>query len=166
MAQHNDKQLSTVFAPIVSSKVWSKQKYIYICEESVNYWFFQEFDIENPFPLDTDFHNLSLQTKIIILNYLCDFRLDSTDAEVITAQFEADSLRIEPLGYDVNGSIYWYFFGTRLYREDIQKSNGKKTQHQRVWQVICFTEQDWQNLANKFKHSKSTKESALYKVLV
>lgn len=85
---------------------------------------------------------------------------------MITSQYEADSLRIEPLGYDANGSIYWYFFGTRLYREDIQKSGSKKSQGQKVWQVICFTEQDWQSLATKFKNSKSGKEIALYKVLI
>jgi hypothetical protein len=131
----------------------------------VNYSFFQEYGIENPFPLDTDFHTLSLRTKVIILNYLCDFRLDSTNVEALTAQLEAESLRIEPLGYDANGSIYWYFFGTRLYREDIRKGK-KASQSDRVWQVICFSEQDWQNLTNKFKCSKSSKESALYKILV
>ena len=124
----------------------------------------QKYYIENPFPLDTDFHNFSLHTKVIILNYLCDFRLDSAKVEEITAQYEPDSLRIEPLGYDANGSIYWYFFGTRLYREDIPKS--KKSPNEKVWQVICFTEQDWQNLTNKFQNSKSKKEVALYKVLV
>lgn len=101
---------------------------------------------------------------MVILNYLCDFRLDSADVELSTNSFEADSLRIEPLGYDSTGSVYWYFFGTRLYREDIRKSNSKRGAD-RVWQVICFTEQDWQNLANKFKNSKSHKESALFKIL-
>lgn len=129
---------------------------------------FQEYDIENPFNTDTDFHSLSLRTKVVILNYLCDFRLDSPDVELITSEFEAHNLRIEPLGHDSNNSVYWYFFGTRLYREDPRTSGSSKkgtTQTDRVWQVICFTEQDWQNLANKFKHSKSKKESALYKIL-
>lgn len=105
---------------------------------------------------------------MIILSYLCDFRLDSTDVELSTNSFEADSLRIEPLGYDSNGSVYWYFFGTRLYREDFRKNNiNKKTapQTDRIWQVICFTEQDWRTLANKFKNSKSHKESALFNIL-
>jgi hypothetical protein len=97
---------------------------------------------------------------------LCDFRLDSADVEAITNGFEPDSLRIEPLGYDSNDSIYWYFFGTRLYREDKRKSSGsKKIKSDRIWQVICFTEQDWHNLANKFKNSKSKKESSFFKVL-
>jgi hypothetical protein len=99
-----------------------------------------------------------LRTKVVILDYLCDFRLDSADVEAITSKFEADSLRIDQLGSDSNGSIYWYFFGTRLYREDFQNKT-------RVWQVICFSEQDWQNLANKFRNSKSRKEIALHKIL-
>ena len=97
---------------------------------------------------------------------MCDFRLDSADVERVTANIEADSLRIEPLGYDNNESAYWYFFGTRLYREDFKK-NSKKGQKvtNRVWQVICFSEEDWINLTNKFKKSKSQRESALFKTL-
>lgn len=51
-----------------------------------------------------------------------------------------------------------------MYREDIQKSKGNNSEH--IWQVICFTEDDWHNLANKLKSSKSRKEQDLYKCLV
>jgi hypothetical protein len=114
--------------------------------------------------------------------------LDSSDVEVITNKFEAESLRIKPLGFDSNDSTYWYFFGkhctrlhalllislhsltplsvlgTRLYREDITKSKNHRLEH--IWQVICFTEEDWHSLANKFKSSKSRKEQNLYKCLI
>jgi len=107
-----------------------------------------------------------LKTKVEILSYLCDFRLDSADVESITNSSEADSLRIEPLGFDNNDSVYWYFFGTRLYREDFKSNNKKGANHQSIcWQIVCFTEGDWQNLANKFQNSKSKKESALFKTL-
>lgn len=55
------------------------------------------------------------------------------------------------------------FLGTRLYREDFHKPKGHS---QRIWQVICFTEDDWHNLANKFKNSKSRKEQNLFKCLI
>lgn len=96
---------------------------------------------------------------------MCEFRLDSSDVEVKTNSLGADNLRIHPLGYDCNDSVYWYFYGTRLYREDLKPKVKGSNQQQRVWQVICFTEQDWVDLANKFKHSKSRKESAFYKAL-
>lgn len=58
----------------------------------------------------------------------------------------------------------YFILGTRLYREDYKKSKQKQG-GDRIWQVICFSEEDWHNLANKFKNSKSRKEQSLYKCL-
>ncbi|XP_058830193.1 protein split ends-like isoform X2 [Topomyia yanbarensis] len=127
----------------------------------------QEYNIDNPFNTDTDFEKLPLRTKILILKYLCDFRLDSADVYNSFANLQADSLRVEPLGYDSKGSAYWYFFGTRLYREDYETPSGKgnKSSKRSVWQVICFTEEDWRNLAGKFQNSKNENVIALHQQL-
>lgn len=133
----------------------------------------QQYNIENPFNTDTDFHSLPLKIKLKILHYLCEFRLDSESVTRTLDNLEADSLRIEPLGFDGNDSAYWYFYGTRLYREDYilsvekKKRNKNNTQNhtQSVWQVVCFTEDDWNNLVAKFKSSKNKKERALCDIL-
>jgi len=96
------------------------------------------------------------------------------------------------LGHDRKNSAYWYFYGTRLYREDyIDTSNSVSHKHkskprdkkrkkqrnkvakeeqeeeekeeinlidenkgqQSVWQVVCFTQQDWSRLVEKFRDS-------------
>uniref|UniRef100_A0A182SL68 DDT domain-containing protein n=1 Tax=Anopheles maculatus TaxID=74869 RepID=A0A182SL68_9DIPT len=127
----------------------------------------QEYNVDNPFNSDTDFEKLPLRTKILILKYLCDFRLDSEDVCTSFANYDADSIRLEPIGYDRNGSSYWHFFGTRLYREDYVSGGGKsKSSKSSVWQVICFTEEDWRNLANKLDNSGNAKERNLHDLLV
>ena len=52
-----------------------------------------------------------------MLHLLTEFRLAADDVAEKVKDLEPEGLRVEPLGEDSNSVIYWYFFGTRLYKE-------------------------------------------------
>ena len=64
------------------------------------------------------FDDLSLRTKVDVIHCLCDYRLFADDISQKVNDINADDYRVEPLGTDSKGYIYWYFYGTRLYREN------------------------------------------------
>jgi len=79
-----------------------------------------EYRFENPFVQveDKEYGDLDLKEKVLVLNQLCEFRLEAPDVAERVKNLDAASLRVEPLGVDSEGATLWYFYGTRLYRED------------------------------------------------
>ena len=62
------------------------------------------------------FHEQPIEKKAQILYELCEHRLYSKERPSKVDELEEDELRVEPIGQDSQGCLYFYFFGTRLYR--------------------------------------------------
>merc|ERR1719350_2278208 len=82
-------------------------------EEGHTYDFVNPFDVKN---ID-NFDSLSSHDQVRTLNYLTTLRLEASDVPERLKDLDPDGMRVEPLGEDSDGVVFWYFYGVRLYKE-------------------------------------------------
>ena len=152
-----------------------------------------EYTFENPFEEnEREFAELNLKEKVLLLHHLCELRLDAPDISEKVKHLEGSSLRVDPLGVDSEGTTYWYFYGTRLYKENhsgkkkykkhkkLKKKKRKKSREstesiesvlsseedlEGSWSIACHSEEDWDQLVLKYKHSDRREDRKLFRLL-
>ena len=55
--------------------------------------------------------------KVRTLSHLTTLRLGASDVPERLKDLDPDGMRVEPLGEDSDGVVFWYFYGVRLYKE-------------------------------------------------
>ncbi|KAI9206795.1 uncharacterized protein BJ171DRAFT_496980 [Polychytrium aggregatum] len=68
----------------------------------------------------TDYFDLPLKNKLLVLYYLCEWQLDFPEqfrSLVEESDEDETTWRVDPLGYDHAGNTYWLFDDNRLFKE-------------------------------------------------
>jgi len=121
----------------------------------------QSFDDRGrPEETELDFNDLSLRTKVQVLFTLCEYRLYNSDSSASISHVNEDELRVEPLGKDSEGNVYWYFFGSRLYRENPEAGKRVEQRIQAMQRLKQYLAKEVVDDVNKFKGKKREKESS------
>ena len=145
-----------------------------------------QFDFENPFETNDveDFEDLTVADRVRVIHQLTELRLQCEDIYEKFKDLDPEGLRVEPLGIDSNNVIYWYFYGTRLYKEikaskkkrpkkkgkEDSDSDGVEEAEGRTagtpgWSLACSAESQWVELTNRLKKSKKKQDKELYETL-
>jgi len=149
-----------------------------------------EFKFEDPFEENDveDFSDLDVKDQVKVIYQLTEFRLECGDVAGKLKDLDPEGLRIEPLGVDSDNVFYWYFFGTRLYKEvkPMKAKRPKKSKKDEVekadeeeeeekvekeprdplgWYLACSSEGEWKDLVAKYKKSKKKQDKELYETL-
>ena len=121
---------------------------------------------ENPMSgEDVLYWSLSVEDKVVILHKLCEWQLLDIErfrSRIKNAEERESDWRVEPMGYDAKNNTIWLFDDNRLYQES--KLSGKK-KSETQWRLLCSDIEEWDALKEKWKHSRSSSEKALSRIL-
>jgi len=148
-----------------------------------------EFKFQDPFEENDieDFSELSVRDQVRVIHQLTEFRLECEDVAGKLKELDPEGLRIDPLGVDSDNIFYWYFFGTRLYKEvkpmkpkrpkkskkdendkddaEEEEQTEKEPRDPVGWYLVCSSEGEWKDLVAKYKKSKKKQDKELYETL-
>jgi len=147
-----------------------------------------EFQFKDPFEEgDIDFSELNVRDQVRVLYQLTEFRLESEDVYEKLRELDPEGLRVVPLGIDSDNVVYWYFFGTRLYKEvkqlkakrpkkpkkgdekDIEEVEDEQIETEPRdppgWYLACSSESQWNEIVQKYKKSKKKQDKELFETL-
>ena len=79
-----------------------------------------------------NFNDLSLGDKIDLFSALCDYRFWCEDASEAIKDYPLEELRLESVGKDQHGYEYWYFSGTRLFKEEKELAQDLVSRKKRI----------------------------------
>ncbi|KAI8992405.1 hypothetical protein BDB01DRAFT_778365 [Pilobolus umbonatus] len=108
--------------------------------------------------------SLSISDKISLLKDIADVNIErmSSYFSKVKHIHKANNWRVQPLGSDYDGWVYWYFGDTRLYREiplsTIKKEQDIMSMDDFTFQLVCSTIEEWSDLINKFQHAKGNQK--------
>uniref|UniRef100_UPI00358E3DFC chromatin remodeling regulator CECR2 n=1 Tax=Myxine glutinosa TaxID=7769 RepID=UPI00358E3DFC len=113
------------------------------------------------------FPSLTLHEHVNLLYRLCEFRLDAGDVPRILKGMNKSILRVEPLGQDRSGTIYWYFFGERLYKEEplqeVPSAGEYEVMERREETAMRRSKRSKKEARKRGKHKKSKRKLKCFK---
>ncbi|KND02687.1 uncharacterized protein SPPG_01773 [Spizellomyces punctatus DAOM BR117] len=130
------------------------------------------------FAQGVDYVDLPLRSKVLVLHSLCERQFDNAERFRASLNTEEETeWRVEHVGSDAKGNVYWLFDDNRLYKEapapTIGKSRNQKkgklksgNKNDLPWELICSSMEEWQSFPERFKKSRSAVEKEFYLFLI
>ncbi|KAI3658597.1 hypothetical protein MP638_006268 [Amoeboaphelidium occidentale] len=152
--------------------------------------------------ITTDFDSfwqLSGKQRLLCLYQICELAFDDVErwkVKMKSAEDEENLWRVDPIGYDFKGNIYWLFDDNRMYRQTLPEDQRPKFKTRRragqqdnsddqkqdailsdvdpdiieedgsYWKPVCITLEDWTEFPKRFESSTHPRDKSFYKFLI